>query len=337
MTYPIPPLGCSAFCLRNESDLWIGRNLDVPFTTGHILSNPRGVAKRSVVGSNLSAARWTSRWGSLTVNLLGLDCPMGGINECGLVVEHLWMPGTVYPDLRVGCGALLEFEWIQCMLDTCAGVDDVRARSENVTILPGRVEMHFLMGDGTGECALLEFRDGKPRFYSGHSFQPSVVTNSWYDDSVLYMSAFSGFGGDSIPSSNSVESFDRFARLAYAIHNEGPVENAFIPETAMRLLDSVVDSTLLSAVYHPSSGGMMFKTSRNADSRMLRVADFDFSPASPRMMLDIHAAADALNRFDSQEIVSSMQQVFSIGGDFLHLDAYQSLMMARQVEGSIAR
>jgi penicillin V acylase-like amidase (Ntn superfamily) len=182
------PLGCSAFCLRNESDMWIARNLDVPFSNGHILTNIRGISKQSIVGNDLSPAHWTSRWGSLTVNLLGVDCPMGGINECGLVIEHLWMPGTVYPDSRE-CDNLLEFEWIQFMLDTCTGVDDVRAQTEQVAILPGRVEMHFLLADGAGNCALLEFRGGQQLVYAGPSFQPSIVTNSWYDESVRYISS----------------------------------------------------------------------------------------------------------------------------------------------------
>ncbi len=54
MTGPVFPLGCSAFCLRNESDLWIARNLDVPFKTGYVLSNLRGVAKQSVVENEKS-------------------------------------------------------------------------------------------------------------------------------------------------------------------------------------------------------------------------------------------------------------------------------------------
>ena len=332
MTGPIFPLGCSAFCLRNESDLWIARNLDVSFTDGYVLSNLRGVAKQSVVENDKSPAYWTSRWGSLTVNLLGVDFPMGGINECGLIIEHLSMPGTVYPDRRE-CGTLLEFEWIQFMLDTCSCVDDVRVQAEQVAILPGRVEMHFLLADGTGNCALLEFRDGQPLFYTGSSFQPSVVTNSWYKESVLYLSSFLGFGGDCIPSPSSTESLDRFARLAYAIRNGGTIESLDLPEAAMRLLDSVVDSTLLSAVFHPSTGCMVFKTGQNADPRLLRVADFDLSPVAPRMMLDIHETTDALNQFDSQKVVSSMQEVFSVGGDFLRIDTYKRLMLARQVCG----
>lgn len=219
------------------------------------------------------------------------------------------------------------------MLDTCSCVDDVRAQAAQVTILPGRVGMHFLLADGTGNCALLEFRDRQPLFYMGSSFQPSVVTNSWYKESVLYLSSFSGFGGDCIPSPSSKESLDRFARLAYAIRIGGPIESLDIPEAAMCLLDSVVDSTLLSAVFHPATGCMIFKTSQNADPRMLRVADFDLSPVAPRMMLDIHEAADALNQFDSQKIVSSMQEVFSVGGDFLRIDTYKRLMIARQVCG----
>jgi hypothetical protein len=221
MTGHILPLGCSAFCLRNESDLWIARNLDVPFTTGYVLSNLRGIDKQSVVENDKSPAYWNSRWGSLTVNLLGADFPMGGINECGLLIEHLSMPGTVYPDRRE-CSTLLEFEWTQFMLENCSCVDDVRAQTEQVAILPGRVEMHFLLADGTGNCALLEFRDGQPLFYMGSSFQPPVVTNSWYKESVLYLSAFLGFGGDCIPSSSSTGSLDRFASLASAISNGFP-------------------------------------------------------------------------------------------------------------------
>lgn len=334
MTFPIFPLGCSAFCLRNGSDLWIARNLDVPFANGFILSNPRGVNKQSVVEGNPIPARWTSRWGSLTVNLLGLDFPMGGINECGLVIEHLWMPGTVYPDRRA-CATLLEFEWIQFMLDNCASVDDIQAQAEHVAILPGRVEMHFLLGDGAGNCILLEFRDGRPVFYSGDSFQPPIVTNSWYEESVHHLCAFEGFGGDKIPYINSTESIDRFVRLAWSTRNGCLIDGLTVQKSAMHLLDSVADSTLLSAVFHPADGCMIFKTNQNNDPRMLRVADFDFSIVSPRMMLDIHAATDTMIQFNSQEVVSSMQEVLSVGGEFLRLDAYQHLMIARQAEGAI--
>ena len=64
---------------------------------------------------------------------------------------------------------------------------------------------------------------------------------------------------------------------------------------------------------------------------MLRIADFDLSPVASRMMLDIHSDTDELNQFDSEKILSSMQEVFSVGGDFLRIDAYKRLMMARQV------
>jgi penicillin V acylase-like amidase (Ntn superfamily) len=326
-------LGCSAFCLRNESDIWIARNLDVPFTNGYILSNPRGISKQSIVGNDLSPAHWTSRCGSLTVNLLGVDCPMGGINERGLVVEHLWMPGTIYPAHR-DCEYLLEFEWIQFMLDTCACVDDVLAKLEQVAILPGRVEMHFLLADSGGNCALLEFRDGQPVVYKGYSFQPSVVTNSWYDESVRHISSFAGYGGDRIHSLTSTESLDRFSRLACTIRNISPIDIRDFPQAVIRFLDSVADSTLLSAVFHPATGGMFFKTSENNNLRLLRITNFDFSPASPRMMLNIHAEAAAINTFDSKTIVSSMEEVLSVGKEFLGLDAYHSVMLARQVNGS---
>lgn len=162
------------------------------------------------------------------------------------------------------------------------------------------------------------------------------MTNSWYDESLLYLSAFVGFGGECIPSPTSAESLDRFARLACATHNGDTIDRLNIADAAMQHLDAVLDNTLLSAVFHPSSGDMIFKTSRNAVPRMLRIADFDLSPASSRMMLDIHAVTDAMKSFDSQEMVSSMQEVFSVGGEFLRLHDYQYLMMARQVNPNVA-
>lgn len=98
----------------------------------------------------------------------------------------------------------------------------------------------------------------------------------------------------------------------------------------MQLLDSVIDSTLLSAVYHPSDRSLIFKTSQNTDPRMLRLADFTFSPASPRIMLDIHAATDALAQFDAHKAIASMQETFAIGGDLLNLEVYQPAMIGRQ-------
>ena len=330
-TRPSHPLGCSAFCLLHDGDLWIGRNLDVPFSSGYVLGNHRRIAKQSVAADALSPARWTSLWGSLTVNLLGVDCPMGGINEQGLVVEHLWMPGTKYP-ARPACDALLEFEWIQYMLDTCSRVEDVRNHLPLVSILPDRVEMHFLLGDRDGNCALLEFRDGMPLFHSGPFFQPPVATNDWYDESVRHLSAFAGFGGTLTPSASSSESLDRFVRLAHAVDNRNPVMGQAVPETAMQWLDSVADSTLLSGVYHPSAGTLLFKTSQHAVPRLLRTADFDFSPGAPRVMLDIHAPANAPVPFDAGSVAAAMREALEIGGDFLRLDDYLPSMLDRQTK-----
>ena len=329
MTLPRSPLGCSAFCLFNGGDLWIARNLDVPFANGFVLGNHRGIDKRSVVADALSPARWTSRWGSLTINLLGMDFPMGGINEQGLVVEHLWMPGTKYPARRTG-GALLEFEWIQYVLDTCSRVGDVRECLSHASILPNRVEMHFLLGDGDGNCALLEFRDGMPLFHAGPLFQPPVVTNDWYDVSLRHLSAYAGFGGKQIPSASSSESLDRFVRLAHALCHRTPTRACSVPDMAMAWLDSVSDSTLLSGIFHPSAGTLLFKTNRNAVPRQLRTADFDFSPNAPRVMLDIHAPASAPVPFDVDRVAASMRETIEIGGEFLRLDNHLDAMFDRQ-------
>ena len=321
------PLGCSAFCLRDNGGIWVARNLDVPFTHGHILTNPRHIFKQSIVDSDPRPAKWTSKWGSITVNLLGVDLPMGGMNECGLVIEHLWMPGTVYKN-HTKTEKLLEFEWIQHMLDMCSCVESVLSLSEKIEILHDRVEMHFLLAD-KNNCALLEFRDGEKIFYMNSSFSPPVVTNSWYDEANNYASSVLHPDKSHASTRISTDSLERFVRLVHATKNICGNASFNTIDTAMKILDSVEDSTLLSAVFHPFSGSIHFKTCDTSIHRTLQTRDFDFS-AHSRLMFDIHETTDQLRVFDPQEIIKSMERTLHLGGEFLRLKSYQEPLISRQ-------
>ena len=59
---------------------------------------------------------WVSQYGSITFNQYGKEFPTGGMNEKGLVVELMWLDGTIYPqpDERPAIGVL---QWIQYQLD----------------------------------------------------------------------------------------------------------------------------------------------------------------------------------------------------------------------------
>ena len=88
----------------------VAYNYDFPIGQGLVLINKRGVEKMSGVGQG--AARWQSRYGSITFVQFGRDNPMTGMNEAGLVVSQMWLDSAQYesPDARPPIGVL---EWMQ--------------------------------------------------------------------------------------------------------------------------------------------------------------------------------------------------------------------------------
>ena len=88
----VPLRPCTTFCLVGNQRIVYGRNYDYYATDGRVMVNRRGLAK-SVFGTN-SGLQWVSRFGSLTFNQWGQEFPNGGINEAGLVIEHMMMDGS---------------------------------------------------------------------------------------------------------------------------------------------------------------------------------------------------------------------------------------------------
>ena len=93
-------LGCNAAIISKNNKLYIGRNIDVPFTDGFWVINQRNIKKTAYVpfDDQDNPISWVSKYGSVTTNAFHLDMPLGGLNEKGLLVEHLALPGSVYSD-----------------------------------------------------------------------------------------------------------------------------------------------------------------------------------------------------------------------------------------------
>jgi penicillin V acylase-like amidase (Ntn superfamily) len=152
---PIRP--CTTFDLVGNGSIVYGRNFDYYAWDGRVMVNRRGLQK-NVFGTG-SGLQWVSRYGSLTFNQFGHEFPNGGINEAGLVVEHMMLDGSQYPSDSRPC--LQELQWIQYQLDCSASVADVIASDQLVRIQPGSTPLHFLVADRTGHCATIEFLGGQ--------------------------------------------------------------------------------------------------------------------------------------------------------------------------------
>jgi len=119
-------LSCSAFVVNSNKN-YVGKNLDWSLGNGIIIFNPANEKKSSVTSSK----KWVSKFRSLTFNHLGKNMPLGGMNECGLVIEELSSWSVKYPH-KDSTSTLNEFEWIQYNLDNNKNVTEL---IENIELL----------------------------------------------------------------------------------------------------------------------------------------------------------------------------------------------------------
>ena len=78
--------------------------------------NPRNLEKVALVITSEKPVKWVSKFGSITFNQMGREVPFGGINESGLVVEHMALDEVVFPS-KDNRYVIRAFQWIQFQLD----------------------------------------------------------------------------------------------------------------------------------------------------------------------------------------------------------------------------
>lgn len=174
---------CTTFVLRTEKGLVFGRNFDWITGTGLILTNPRNLEKIALVEPSERAIKWISKFGSITFNQVGRELPYGGMNESGLIVEHMTLDETIYPsnDDRYAIGAC---QWIQFQLDNYSTVGEVINSDTLLRIVDATSKFHFLVSDRFGQVAVIEFLNGKMVYHTGKSLPVETLANSTYEKSI---------------------------------------------------------------------------------------------------------------------------------------------------------
>jgi len=276
---------CTTFCLFDGKDLIFGRNYDFPIGYGHVVINKRGVFKSAMADAGEQAAQWTSKYGSLTFNQFGRDNPMSGINEAGMIVELMQLDATQYPapDSRPALGCL---EWIQYQLDNCATVKEVIQKTEKVRIR-SHVGIHYLIADGKGEIASIEFLDGKLVYHRGNEMPVKALANSTYEESLAYMKRFES--NAALPA--SISSLDRFVRAGVMAKNYKSTAAKSAIDYAFDILRNVAQGshTQWSIVYDARNLAVHFFTNQAQQVRHANLQSFDFACASPVKILDVNA------------------------------------------------
>jgi choloylglycine hydrolase len=266
---------------------------------GLVIVNKRGVVKTAIKtrGAIGQPANWISKFGSVTFNQYGRELPMGGMNEAGLVVEMMALGEAEYPvpDKRPYVNSL---QWIQYQLDNFSRVEEVIASDSHIRIPPMRSGpgTHYLVSDRAGDCASIEFLDGKMVLHTSETLPVKALANSTYAASVTFWEK-----ATLLPSDRSYHSLFRFARAANLVKNYDPKSSQSAVHYAFDVLRNVAQGymTRWSIVYELNNSCISFRTNGNSKLRRVYLKRLDFSCKTPVKVLDINAAlsGDVTNKF----------------------------------------
>ncbi len=224
------PAGSSLACTRvlwNEGGpaILVGRTMDWPESTEPILTVlPRGLrhdggklGKESLDDPNPMI--WTSKYGSVITQLLGLGAA-DGINERGLAAHLLYLNATDFGPRDKSLAGVHAGLWAQYALDNAASVAEALEVLMKIQPIPveahgHKANVHLALEDASGDSAIIEYIDGRPVVHHGRDFR--VMTNDPSYDQQLELLKGQDFSKPSsdTPLPGNVNPRDRFQRASY--------------------------------------------------------------------------------------------------------------------------
>jgi len=274
--------GCTSFCFCAGDTVLFGNTLDWYIGDGLVVINKRNVSKTAIWYPN--PAKWTSKYGSVTINQWGREFPSRGMNEAGLVVGEMTLSETHFPaaDSRPSISLL---QWIQYQLDNCATVDEVIECNSRIRIDPEEYHSHFLVADSTGNAITMEWLNGRLVYHTRETLPVKALTNSTYSSSIAF------YQSGRPPSSGDFSSLARFYRVASLMDlysaNLGPAV-----QYAWSILTSIKNGnwTKWSLLFDVRDRRFYFRTAANPNVRFVDMDQFDFSCTTPVKILDLNTS-----------------------------------------------
>lgn len=291
---------CTTFCINLPGQAIVGTNFDFIEGEGFILTNKRGVSKTGLTTSEktLLPLQWTSQYGSITFNWWGLEFPYTGINEEGLVISSLGLRQTEYPPYD-SQPVIFAAQWTQYCLDSFGTVKEVIKNISKVSIISpiGTLgKLHYFICDKTGDCAVIEYLNGKLVCYTQKNLPIKALTNTDYAKSIGCLKT------GRIPVPDHISSIDRFIRTAKFLQDQKSKDKGFnidlafdtlalthmgeITEVEGQKIRSYI-ATEWSIVYDIENLKVYYKTFDNHKVRYFNLPSFDFSCKTPVKALDI--------------------------------------------------
>lgn len=305
---------CSRVLWANGDQVLVGRTQDWTEKVNSVFRKfPRGIQRVGAVAEN--PHKWTSKYGSLVIT--GYDIGTHeGVNEKGLSAHILYLAdGSSFGERDPKREAIGIMQWVQYYLDNFATVAEAVEAINKDTIqiepmvLPNGKPtlLHLSLEDKTGDSAVIEYVDGKPKVYHDKRF--TVMTNEpTYDKQIENLKQYRSFGGDKALPGERTPS-DRFVRAAYYVNALPKPENA---DTGAAYMFSVirnisvpfgaadpdkpnVSNTIFRSVIDLTNDRYFFESTYAPNVVWVDYGKLDFSEGSPEMALPVEKKIFSLN------------------------------------------
>lgn len=181
-------LACTDIRIKaQDSTVLIGRSMEFALDFhSRIMSSPRGRTIANQTNDGQPASSWKNRYGYVFLDGLNTAMVIDGLNEQGLSIEALYLPGyaqyqtipkgqarNAVPYLRFGDWVLGNFKTVAEVKQNVAKIFVFAQKIPQAkeVIFP----LHFSIHDASGKSLVLEFVGGKLNIYDN---TVGVVTNS---------------------------------------------------------------------------------------------------------------------------------------------------------------
>jgi choloylglycine hydrolase len=280
-------VACVTFVLKNSNSLVFGWNYEFDAGSGFIIANKIGLLKTSFVPQNEKPLSWISKYGSITFNQWGREFPSGGINDKGLVVVQTMYISTKYPDPDHR-PSISELQWIQFQLDNFSTVQEIIDNDKFLRITNNSIPLHYMICDKTGNIAVIEFIDGTMIYHAGNELLFPVLANDSYEDSLIELRKYQGFGATlEIPKNSTGPKSGNFIIATDNVKKYDKIENMINYSFRTLSMSSEPRRTQWTVVFDLKNMDIQFKSLDNNKIKIISLKDFDFACNSTAKMLDI--------------------------------------------------
>jgi len=266
--HPATIFGCTSIAWKTKLGEITGRTMDwYTSTEARIYVFPAGIRRHGgmLLGKRIVKGRtvnWISKYGSMVVSVYGMGA-VDGINSRGLTISANYFDSD-YGKRNEKIKGLQVGLWVQYLLDEAATVKQAVKLMRHVQMVEfvargNKSHLHLHITGPRGNCAVLEYIDGKLHVYQSPSY--NVLTNApAFPEQLANLKKFNFTNPNrDMPLPGNVNPLDRFVRASYYVAMLPPPKDDL---QAMLEMNSVLNNVAvpMGAPYQAMAGFNTYNT-----------------------------------------------------------------------------